>query len=1067
MALISPGVEVQVIDESQYAPNANGTIPYVLIATAQNKAAGTGTGIAEGTTLANAGKVSIVSSQRELVSLYGKPTFKRAASGIPIHGSELNEYGLMTAYSLLGVTNRVYVQRANIDLAELEGTSVRPTNDPADGTYWLDTDSCIWGIFEWNRSSQSFVAVVPIVIVDQNDLTAGVPKASIGNIGQYAVVATNANNPVYYKSYSNEWVLVGSPEWQIVHYAVQGTITNPTLTIGDIVRINDVDVVVQDTTVQGLANAINTAGIQGVQARNNVGKLEIYTDITATTDGSTQDGSLEISNGAGSPLDDLGITPGLYYGATLSLAPHTQVPRWRTTDEFSRPTGSVWVKTTSANGGAKLALSRYGIATDSFENIAAPLYENDQTALKNLDAVGGGLNIAAGSVYVQYDALDTNTATYKLFVRAKQGTTTVVGSVNNPVFTVGNSFSIQASQTGVAVLSEIVNIEIFGTTPAAVVESILAANIPNVTAQVTSSGALSITHTKGGVLVLKNLVGAPLATAGITSSTTYVRSGSNNDLVVSNFVPLVYTASNAAPNSDPSDGRLWYYADTSDIDIMIHDGSGWVGYQNETADARGYNLSLTNPRGPIVAASQPTEQSDGTPLVFGDLWVDVSSDALDNFPVIYRFSNVGGASKWVLVDNTDQTSENGILFADARWDEDGIANPVVDNFPSIQSLLTSNYVDLDCPDPDLYPRGTLLFNTRRSGYNVKRFVKNYFNSDRFNGNLPAERDAWVSAAGLQDDGSPYMGRKAVRQMVVTAMKAAITSTTELREEQRAFTLIAAPGYPELIPNMVSLNNDRKNTAFIIGDTPMRLRASATDIQNWANNKLQGTGENGLTVSDPYVGLFYPCGQTNDLDGNSIVVPSSYIALYTMLRSDAAGYPWFAAAGVRRGLVGNVNGLGYINGATGEFTSTSVIEGLRDTLYESRINPITILTGVGQVVYGNKTLGVSGSALDRINVARLVVYLRRVLDLASRNFVFEPNDKQTRDEIKQVIERALNDLVAKRAITDYLVVCDETNNTPIRRDRNELYVDVAIEPVKAVEFIYVPLRIKAQGAISGS
>jgi phage tail sheath protein FI len=82
-------------------------------------------------------------------------------------------------------------------------------------------------------------------------------------------------------------------------------------------------------------------------------------------------------------------------------------------------------------------------------------------------------------------------------------------------------------------------------------------------------------------------------------------------------------------------------------------------------------------------------------------------------------------------------------------------------------------------------------------------------------------------------------------------------------------------------------------------------------------------------------------------------------------------------------------------------------------------------------------------------------------------VFEPNDKITRDELKQVIERVLNDLMAKRALTDYVVVCDESNNTPLRRDRNELYVDVAIEPIKSAEFIYVPLRIKGQGALSGS
>ena len=100
MALISPGVDVTVIDESQYAPSGGGTVPYVLIATAQDKTAGTGGGIASGTLAANGDAVGIVTSQRELVALYGNPIFKQTASGTPIHGSELNEYGLMTAYSL-------------------------------------------------------------------------------------------------------------------------------------------------------------------------------------------------------------------------------------------------------------------------------------------------------------------------------------------------------------------------------------------------------------------------------------------------------------------------------------------------------------------------------------------------------------------------------------------------------------------------------------------------------------------------------------------------------------------------------------------------------------------------------------------------------------------------------------------------------------------------------------------------------------------------------------------------------------------------------------------------------
>ena len=86
---------------------------------------------------------------------------------------------------------------------------------------------------------------------------------------------------------------------------------------------------------------------------------------------------------------------------------------------------------------------------------------------------------------------------------------------------------------------------------------------------------------------------------------------------------------------------------------------------------------------------------------------------------------------------------------------------------------------------------------------------------------------------------------------------------------------------------------------------------------------------------------------------------------------------------------------------------------------------------------------------------------------ANQFLFEPNDKITRDQIKQLIESLLNDLIAKRGLYDYLVVCDESNNTSDRIARNELYVDIAIEPMKAVEFIYIPIRLKNPGTIDGS
>ena len=125
MALVSPGVEVSVIDESQYLPAPTNSIPFILLATAANKADPTSTGVAPATTAANAGKLYRVTSQRDLVTLYGNPFFYTTSNGVPIQGYELNEYGLLAAYSALGSTNTIYALRADIDLASLVGQTGR------------------------------------------------------------------------------------------------------------------------------------------------------------------------------------------------------------------------------------------------------------------------------------------------------------------------------------------------------------------------------------------------------------------------------------------------------------------------------------------------------------------------------------------------------------------------------------------------------------------------------------------------------------------------------------------------------------------------------------------------------------------------------------------------------------------------------------------------------------------------------------------------------------------------------------------------------------------------------
>ena len=505
---------------------------------------------------------------------------------------------------------------------------------------------------------------------------------------------------------------------------------------------------------------------------------------------------------------------------------------------------------------------------------------------------------------------------------------------------------------------------------------------------------------------------------------------------------------------------------------MVQKGGAWIGYKNTNYDTTGAPSSsgsnTTDPNGPIISATAPTTQSDDTALVYGDLWIDTSN--LEVYPVISRWQAVNGEDTWVLINNTDQTGSTGVLFQDARWATNGTTSITDDPIPTIVSLLTSNYLDLDAPNPALYPQGMLLFNTRRSGYNVKQYRSNYFTPSNFpdEASYPTETASWVTVSGNRADGSPYMGRNAQRAMVVQALRSALDTNTDIRDEDNYFNLMATPNYPELQPNMVVLNADRGETGYIIGDTPLGLADSATDIQAWANNDAGAvsTGEAGLVTRNTYMGLFYPSGITNDLSGNEVVVPASHMMLRTFLRNDTIAYPWLAAAGTRRGNIDNALNIGYLDRTTGEFVTIKTRLGIRDVLYINQINPLVFFTGIGLLNYGNKNSFNSQSALDRTNVARLVNYVRRQLTLAARPFVFEPNDALTRNQIAGVIQTLMVDLVAKRGIYDYLVQCDEQNNTPARIDRNELWVDVAIEPVKAAEFIYIPVRVLNTGEISG-
>ena len=1150
MALLSPGVQVTVVDQSQYIPASVNSVPYILLATAQNKVSGTGVGVAAGTLQANANRVYLITSQRDLSATYGVPFFYKTTAGTPINGYELNEYGLLAAYSALGITNRAYIQRVDVDLAALTASLVRPVGTPPNGTYWLDTASSLWGLFQWNITTNAFTNQIPLIITDTTQLETDstVPLQSIGSIGDYAITATNVNNPGYFKrggpiyptqtsdvtlgDLYNTWVEVGSDDWKTAWPTVQGTLAPVSLTAANTFFVNGELITVPaspNNTVQGVSDAINSAAITGVYSAFVDGKLQIYANSTAEADGSTDlsNGIVEITVGTGTVLTNLGITGGQTYHAPAFLAaPNYSAPRWRSTDDQPEPTGSVWQRTNSVNLGANLSMKKYSTVLGTYVQQSCNLYSNDSTAIYTLDPSGGGKNIVAGTTIALTNPEYNTPATLglEIFERYSAGTMIVTGNTTSPgPFVNGNEFTINATVPGQAALGGAVTATLAGTTVADFLTAVSAAVggstfASYVTATVDSAGAIVFTHTAGGDIVLDNTTGTPVNTAGFVPvidddpATEFCRAGADGSLILSYWVgtpTFTYTASSTGPDQDPDTGTYWYYSATTQADIMIQNNGAWVGYQNVSNDVRGDNLTNTNATGPIFSTTAPTTQTNTSqsPLVFGDLWIDTSD--LENYPVINRWSNVDGSDQWVQINNTDQTTENGIVFADARWAPNGTTNPITDNIPTITSLLTSNYLDLDAPEPTLYAQGTLLWNTRRSGFNVKSFENNYFTTTDFNvdiysstavytynsfvnyngviyvctvtppgaGYLPTntnywaaiETNTWITASGNKNDGSPYMGRQAQRSIIVAALKSGIDTSVLVREEQRQFNLIACPQYPELMPNMVELNNDRKNTAFVIGDTPLRLGPDSTDLTAWqTNNSGLGLPTNdGLASADTYLGVFYPSCQTTDLSGSPVVQPPSHMMIRTIIRSDEVSYPWLAPAGTRRGVIDNAALIGYVNGTTGEFVTIGVNQTTRDVLYQLNINPITFVPGIGIVNFGNKTATNVTTALDRINVARLVAFIRGRLTEIGNTYLFEPNDQITRNEITNTINSLMIDLVNKRGIYDYLVVCDLSNNSPATIDANELYVDIAIEPVKAVEFIYIPLRIQNTGTIASS
>jgi len=173
------------------------------------------------------------------------------------------------------------------------------------------------------------------------------------------------------------------------------------------------------------------------------------------------------------------------------------------------------------------------------------------------------------------------------------------------------------------------------------------------------------------------------------------------------------------------------------------------------------------------------------------------------------------------------------------------------------------------------------------------------------------------------------------------------------------------------------------------------------------------------------------------------VPTSGFAAAAFARTDSTAQPWIAPAGLTRGVINNIVDIAF-----------NPNQKQRDFLYPISINPVVFFNTDGFVIFGQKTLQTKPSAFDRINVRRLFLALEKSVQRSLRYFVFEPNTEFTRTRLRNTITPVFELAKNTEGVYDYLIVCDERNNTPDSIDRNELSVDIYIKPVRAAEFILV-------------
>ena len=443
------------------------------------------------------------------------------------------------------------------------------------------------------------------------------------------------------------------------------------------------------------------------------------------------------------------------------------------------------------------------------------------------------------------------------------------------------------------------------------------------------------------------------------------------------------------------------------------------------------------------------ENSDGS----------LQSGSQDNFR--YEITNVNNSSGTfsLLIRRGDDNSKNKIVLE--TWNDLSL-DPESPNY--IESVIGNQSKTLDTAESTYFIKTTGEY-TNKSRFvrvaSVGRQTLNYLANDgltvkndasgnSYSGSLPtAQSGSFYNATGTNVEGSTNRDNyfedinSTDTQGLTGACYDNVISLLGNQDEY-VFNIVSAPGlfkadHGTQVDNIISLAESRGDCIAVV------------DLDGYGTT-ISTAVEKAAALNSSYAATYWPWLQTLSSTGKNVWIPASVVIPGIYAFTDGAAAPWFAPAGLTRG------GISDVIQAERKLTRTN-----RDTLYNANINPIATFPGSGISVFGQKTLQKKKSALDRVNVRRLLIDLKKFLGDTAKTLVFEQNTNATRNNFLATVNPFLESVVQRQGLYAYRVVMDDTNNTADVIDRNQLIGQVFIQPAKTVEFVVLDFTIEPTGA----